>query len=582
MGALRPSLRDRLLSTRSRSLGGSLVSTGAGQILLILSGVLVARSLGPQDRGYLAFLVVISAVCVLVGSAGIPTAVTYYVARNRGHAGGIVRSLAMPALFQVGVTGAVQLGVLLVLVAHDPQRVKAAAIVSLLLVPGMLSQTYALAILQGQERFRPFNVLRNLPTLAYAGTVLAAVVFGVANLVVLMTAWALALFLAGMFALGVALRGLPPVGDDGKEDVPSRKQLLRFGTKSLVGSVSPIEALRLDQVFVGLLLTPAALGLYVVAQAFTNLPRVVAMSVGMNAYPHVASQSSEAEARRALWRYFFLGVGLSALVIGGLAIVAGKLVVLFFGAEFQSATSIARVLLLATLFMAARRVLTDGLNGMGRPGLGTIGEIASWVFLLPAIALLLPRYGAVGVGLALAVAWFASLVLLLVLMHTSVRRVPWVSPVIRRAMRRLRSKMTRGLVVPTVGLASAAVAGLGVALLPHPGLDRADRRPRRSSSLRFRTGCVGRRFRATPSPRALELGGDSGGNAKRVGRGLPLSEAFLLRRRSSSRSSHRSSGRSGHALGHFFPPQLPSRVRNTRGATPRRPRGDTGSCFFWV
>ena len=183
--------------------------------------------------------------------------------------------------------------------------------------------------------------------------------------------------------------------------------------------MSPIEALRLDQAFVGLLLTPAALGLYVVAQAFTNLPRVVAMSVGMNAYPHVASQSSEAEARRALWRYFFLGVGLSALVIGGLEIVAGKLVVLFFGAEFQSATSIARVLLLATLFMAARRVLTDGLNGMGRPGLGTIGEIASWVFLVPTIALLLPRYGAVGVGLALAISWFASLVLLIILVLTS-------------------------------------------------------------------------------------------------------------------------------------------------------------------
>ena len=154
------------------------------------------------------------------------------------------------------------------------------------------------------------------------------------------------------------------------------------------------------------------------------------------------------------------------MVIGGLEIVTGKLVLLFFGAEFESATPIARVLLLATLFMAARRVLTDGVNGMGRPGLGTISELASWVFLLPTIALLLPRYGAVGVALALAISWFASLVLLIALVHSSTRRVPSVFPVVFHAARRVRAKITRSLIVPTVGLVSAAAAGVGVALLP--------------------------------------------------------------------------------------------------------------------
>lgn len=464
MEAQRRSLRGRVLTARNRSLGGSLVATGAVQVLLTVSGVLIARTLGPEDRGYLALLVVVSGICVLAGGAGLPTAATYYVAQNRGHAAGIVRALALPALIQVGGTAVVQLGVLFVLIPHDPQRVKVAAMVSLLLVPGILSHSYGLAVLQGQERFRPFNILRILPTALYVGAVVAAVVLGFANLIVLMVAWAVALLLAGVIALGVALRGLLSVGD--VADGPSRRQLVRFGAKSLVGSVSPIEALRLDQALVGLLLNPVTLGLYVVAQAFTNLPRVVASSVGMIAYPHVASQTSAAEARRALWRYFFLGVALSALVIGALEIVTGKLVLLFFGAEFQSATPVARVLLLATLFMAARRVLTDGVNGMGRPGLGTISEIASWIFLVPTIALLLPRYGAVGVAVALTISWFASLVLLIVLVRSPVRRVPSIFPVVFHGARRVRSKITAALIVPTVGLVSAAGAGVGVAVLP--------------------------------------------------------------------------------------------------------------------
>jgi len=95
MEAPRRPLRGRLLTTRNRSLGGSLVATGAVQVLLTVSGVLIARTLGPEDRGYLALLVVVSGICVLAGGAGLPTAVTYYVAQNRGHADGIVRALAL-------------------------------------------------------------------------------------------------------------------------------------------------------------------------------------------------------------------------------------------------------------------------------------------------------------------------------------------------------------------------------------------------------------------------------------------------------------------------------------------------------
>ena len=135
----------------------------------------------------------------------------------------------------------------------------------------------------------------------------------------------------------------------------------------------------------------------------------------MVAYPAVASQSNPADRKRAVWRYFLLGVALATFVIGALELVTGRLVQIFFGGEFDSATPIARVLLLATLFMSARRVLTDGVNGLGRPGLGTIAEISSWVLLGPTIAVLLPAYGAVGVAFALAISWLVSLILLVVL-----------------------------------------------------------------------------------------------------------------------------------------------------------------------
>jgi O-antigen/teichoic acid export membrane protein len=447
---------------------GSLVAAGGLQLLIIVSGVLVARGLGPEDRGYLALLVVVSGVCSLAGSIGLPSAVTYYIARDPSHAREVASSLLMPGVVQVGATFALQTAVLVVLVMNEPERVKIAAMISLLLAPGILALSYGLAILQGQQRFTAFNVLRVLPTIAYVAAVLIIFVLDAADLVRLMTIWATTNFVGGFLALAVAVRGLPTARLAGSP--PPRPQVLKFGLKSVFGSLSPVDTLRLDQAVVGLFLNPVALGFYVVAQAFTNLPRLVAASVGVVAYPQVASQPDPRAARRAMWRYFLLGTALSALVVGVLQMATGDLVRLFFGSDFTEATPIARILLVAALFIAARRVLTDATNGMGYPGLGAVSEVASWVALLPTLAILLPRFGVEGVALALTISWGASLLLLLVLVALAGTRLPAALRArwdLRTRFRTRPGLVTRHqLVAFTIAVAASALAGIAVATFP--------------------------------------------------------------------------------------------------------------------
>jgi O-antigen/teichoic acid export membrane protein/O-antigen ligase len=461
---------SRLRSKASRSIGGSLVASGLLQLLLIASGVLVARSLGPQDRGYLALITVVSVVCILIGTMGLPLAATYYIARDRSHARQIASSLLRPGVFQGIAALVVQTAVLAALVVDEPGRVKAAALISLLLVPGLLAFSYGTGILQGQQRFTAFNILRILPSSAYVAGVLAVFLLHTADLVNVMAVWATAYFFGGFLALGVAVRGLPTALASSSH--PSRSRMTRFGLKSLFSSFSPIDALRLDQAVVGLFVAPVALGLYVVAQAFTNLPRIVAASIGMVVFPQVASQQDPAAARRAVWRYFFLGIALCALVVAALEIVVAELVTFFFGSEFSEATSIARILILGTFFTAARRVLTDGVNGLGSPGLGTAAEVASWVLLLPAVAILLPRYGVDGVALALTVAWAGSLLLLVALVGVGETRLAAALQSCRGLMRRLTTRRRFATGYQFIGFAAAVAAASGGAsatvLLPPP------------------------------------------------------------------------------------------------------------------
>ena len=330
----------------------------------------------------------------------------YFIARDPNGSRRIVRSLRRLAVLQVAGTVAVQAVVLVAIAADDPSRVQVAAVISLLLPPGIFAYGYAEAILVGQQRFTAFNLFRAVPTTTYAVFVLVAFVFDVANIVTVMMIWTGASLVGGFLALAVAVRGLPTTAHGGP--IPSRRTITVFGLKSLLGSLSPIETFRADQAVVGLFLSPVALGLYVVAQAFTNLPRAAAQSIAYIAYPRVAANPDRAEGRRAMWRYFFVGVAVTGAVVAFLVLTADKLVTFFFGAEFAGAVPVTRILLVGVFFSAIRRVLTDGLKGLGHPGIGTIAEVSFWIVLLPAFALLLP-HGVTGVALALTIGWALSL-----------------------------------------------------------------------------------------------------------------------------------------------------------------------------
>jgi O-antigen/teichoic acid export membrane protein len=462
---------SRLRSKAGRSVLGTLAASGGLQLIVIISGVLVARSLGPEDRGYLALLIVIGTVCAIAGTLGLPAAMTYYIAREPSQARRIASSLAWVGIVQLAAVFVVQAAALAAVFHSDPSRVKLAAAMSLLLPPGILALSFGLAILQGQRHFTAYNVLRIAPSIAYVVGVVVIYVLGHTGLVLFMALWAGVNLLGGIVVLAFAARALPKREE--ADAAPSRRHMLWFGLKAFLGSLSPVDVVRLDQALVGLFLTPVALGLYVVAQALANLPRVLATSIGAVAYPHVAAERDRASARRSMWRFFLLALALSALVVGALVLMANEIITLAFGEEFTEATAIAQILLLASLFMAGRRVLTDGINGLGHPGYGTIAEVASWVLLLPGVAVLLPWFGAEGVALALAIAWGGSLLLLLALAVLSDRDLDWrrwAAATRHRLAAVPRHPRVQRTLVALGAIALAVLCGVVVALMPSLGL----------------------------------------------------------------------------------------------------------------
>lgn len=429
------------------------------QTTLILSGTVAARVLGVRDRGYLALLVLVPTVLYQFGGLGFPVAVAYFVARDNRAARGIARLALRPAIVQTVATTLVHVVVIVLVVAGDPHQVRIAAFATLGFVPAAFAQQYGLVILQGQRRFVSFNALRVLPPLLYAVLLAGAVVMGARSLVVVAGLYVGALAVAAAVTLRVAVRGLAT--DASKESLPTRRAMFRFGASGLLGSSSPLEVFRLDQTLVALLLTPAGLGLYTVAMAFTNLPVFFSQSIGMLAYPEVAARDAS-DARRMLWRLFFFNLVVCGLFVGVLEAAVAWLLPLFFGRAFAPAIAAARLLLVATLFLSCRRVLSDAVRGAGRPLFGTIAEVAAWAVFVPAAVLVGRDRGPAGIAAAFVLGTAVSLAVLLVLVLTDRREE-------REAASRHRRRISvaffkRVLVVLSVAVLLAAV-GLAVPAL---------------------------------------------------------------------------------------------------------------------
>lgn len=392
---------------------GSVTASFFSQGVLVVTGVLVARTLGPEDRGYLALVFLVPGILQQVGTLGLPFATTYFIAGDRRRERAVLHTIRTPAIAQVVVLAAIQAVVLWLLVADDPVRVQEAAVVSLAVLAGSLADLYGKAILQGQRRYTANNLMWNGISLFYLVGVVALVLTDSADLVTISIAWVLASLAAGALTLSVALAPRPTGDTHGV----SLSRMLRFGLKGFAGNVSPVATLRLDQAVIGLFLAPEALGLYVAAIAFTNLPGFISKGIATIALPHVAWTHAGGRGDESR-RFVVVAICLTGAIVVLLELTAGWLVPLFFGSDFEAAVPLTRILLIGAFLTGVRRVLTDSTSAKGRPGLGSMAELVSWIVLAVALLVLMPIWGVEGVATAITISAAAGLVALLVLLRT--------------------------------------------------------------------------------------------------------------------------------------------------------------------
>ncbi|HEX8086012.1 MAG TPA: oligosaccharide flippase family protein [Solirubrobacteraceae bacterium] len=394
-----------------RASAETVVAGVATQAILMASGIIVARLLGVENRGHLALMTLFPLILAMAGTLGLHTATTYYIAQGHS-ARAILRVVRTTALRQAAVLLVIEAGILVAVFHNEDTGVQVAAALSALGLPAMLMVNWAQAVLQGEHRYRAWNVARLVGPLLYSTGLVAVIAVDADHIALVAGLWAGTLFLACLGALVYAVRNASPEGSP----PPPLAEMRRFGLKGMVGWISPLETFQIDQLFLGLALTAADLGIYVVGAALTNLTRVfIPQSLGVIAYPHVASQATRRDARRAVWRFFLIALAVCGAAVAFLELVVGPLIPLFFGDEFRDAVPIARILLVGSLFLGLRRVLTDGTRGAGEPTLGTMAEGVTAAIAIPGLFVFGSQHGPEGVAWVITVSYGLGLLVMLAL-----------------------------------------------------------------------------------------------------------------------------------------------------------------------
>ena len=397
------------MSPLRRSAVETILAGVVGQAVLVISGILVARLLGPEKRGYLALLVIFPVILSQLGSLGLPQAATYFIAMNRDDACLIYSRLKITILGQVLALVIIHFLVVSLYIHNKPQEILLAGYLSLAVIPGMLVQQYGLAILQGCKMYRPFNVIRLMPATMYAILVLSVFLARKASLPSIAFIWVCSYVITGLFTAYLVTNRVLRLGDyKDNSRSPSFTLMFKFGLKGLLGTISPMQSFRIDQLVAGLFLSPVGLGFYVVGQAFTNLVRFIAQSASMVEYPAVAANDSNETAKPLIMR-FFVGVSvLNGVIVLVLITVMPVLVTFLFGKAFSGSVPIARLLLLGAYFESLRRILVEGMRGMGKPEVSTWAEFSMYPFFAILAPILISNYGLIGLAVTIILCYFLS------------------------------------------------------------------------------------------------------------------------------------------------------------------------------
>ncbi len=404
----------------------SLHSLGTNLLLLplnILGSILIARSIGPGEKGNLDLIVATSTLLVMVLSLSIQAGATFVVAR-----GGVnMRLLAYKLLIFAVLQGLTASGFLAVLrhLGRSSLLIPKTSGNWVILAVGSyvcfeMLGNYLRAMLNGKQQIVKVN---NAELLGRISQVLLVFVMAGA-----LYFTGRKLFVAALFGLSICvtilidsllIKSLFPYLREAT-GTSSLAPLIAFAVPSYFANLTQFLNYRLDVFVVGYYAGSAPLGRYTLAVSLAQLLWLLSNAAASVLLPKIAADNS---AENVMHTARVTRLSLLASLVSGLALAAFASLALpaVYGEAFRPSVAALLYLLPGIVAFSVANVLAAYLAGAGKPKLNLLVSATSLVFTVTLDLILIPRMGIIGAALAstISYSWAAFLITWLFVRETN-------------------------------------------------------------------------------------------------------------------------------------------------------------------
>jgi len=382
----------------------SLLTSVTLQGFNVVTGVILARGLGPVGRGQLAAAMIWPTMLAIIGSLGVYDALTYYSSKPANPVGTLLGTgLGLGLLQTVVLVPAGLLIIPQVLKSQGEETVKA-SLLYLTYIPLIIVSSQAISILGGLRRFGSYQFLRVLFYVVSAAGLAAVAMWGRLTVAAAVAVYLVANCVMTVTSALILSRHASPL----RMSRACGREFIGFGLRGHTGTVFSLLNERLDQLIMSVVLPPAELGVYVVAVTMSALTSMVGNSIGIISFPSVSSLSSLEDKRAAVRHFFQVTLFVSIVLTIPVIVALEYLISFFFGRQFLPAAAPGRILLLGAVALSLGRVASTLLKGLGHPSKAGIGDAIGLGVTLVLLVALMPRLHLMGAATASLVAYSAS------------------------------------------------------------------------------------------------------------------------------------------------------------------------------
>ncbi|WP_435169796.1 lipopolysaccharide biosynthesis protein [Paenibacillus glycanilyticus] len=368
-------------------------------LLNTMTGIIIARYLGPEGRGEQAAMIMWPQLLSYIVTLGLPSSIIYYMKQKNSDHG----SLFLASLWMCFVLGTISMiGGLVFLPSwmdgYSSDKIRFACW-ALILVPFGLLGAINNAVLQAREEYSLFNRIRYLPNVITLILLFALVVTDSVNPFYTSLAYVAPTI---PLSLWIMIRLLSVYSFKQKGVIDSSKQLVQYGIRSYGTDLAGTLSFYIDQVLVVGLLSPVSLGIYLVALNLSKMLDIIQASVVSVLFPQ-ASGLDQTEAIELTLKVYRISSVITVILVLGAILLAPFGLLLLYGKSFEDAIPIFRILIIQAAIGSATWTLAQGFMATDKPGRVTLLKVASLIMNAVLINLLTPHLGIMGAAYSLLI-----------------------------------------------------------------------------------------------------------------------------------------------------------------------------------